>query len=115
MKKLILALLFATPAYAADLTFMWAYDEAAQIQPTGFKLYAGPDIDSLVAIQTVDGAALRSAAATVEITDKTCFGVSAFNAVGESAVTFLDDDGNPVCLGKPASPTSVSISLKIGR
>lgn len=73
----------------------------------GFRLYKGKNTSSLVKIADIAGGDTRQFTYQRTDTNAACYGLSAFNAEGESEITYKQDNGVNLCLGKPTAPVTV--------
>jgi hypothetical protein len=109
---LLVCLIVPSVAYAADITFAWTH--SGEGKPAGFKLYNGdaPQGDKMQALLDVPDGAARKVTVAVSHADIKCYGLSAYNALGESAITVKQDNGEDLCLGKPLAPSAFTYSAK---
>lgn len=105
----LLLLIFVGQALAAPtpITFKWQYTGITA--PDGFRLYQGTSPAAVTSkVADIAGSAVRQFVYNRPDTDPMCYGISAFNGDGESAIVTQRADGTPMCLGKPAAPTAFS-------
>lgn len=87
------------------IEFSWTQETPPSV--TGFKLYKGKNVTSLVKIADIPDGAARSYVYQRTDTNAACFGMSAVNEDGESTIQIKQDNGSNLCFGKPLPPTAI--------
>ena len=103
---------------APVVSFTWEYNDTTT--PQGFKLYKGPapaSISTMTQIATIP-TDTNNPDNTNNLTyqwvdnSEQCFGISAYNAFGESDIQITNIIGETVCLGKlPTTPTQLLFTV----
>jgi len=89
----------------------WAH--SGQIGIDGFHIWRGPSPDKMVVIATVPDKDAKSwISEWKDLSSPQYYGVTAYNALGDSTITTKDEGGRSVVLGKPESPTVLQWSVK---
>lgn len=112
VKLLLCLLLLPATVGAAEITFLWEHE--GQGKPSGFKLYSGdlPQADRMKSLLDIPDGAARKVTILAEHEDIRCYGLSAYNVMGESAITLEQDNGEDLCLGKPLAPRGFTFLAK---